>query len=46
MVTNTKGNFIREEDKEDSATTANTQADTTVNVKRSPAKPILPKINR
>ena len=46
-VTNTKGNFIREEDKEDSTTTAtNTPADSTVNVKRSPAKPVLPKINR
>ena len=43
-VTNTKGNFIREEEKgSESATAAN---DTTPVVKRSPAKPNLPQINR
>lgn len=43
-VTNTKGNFIREEEKgPDTTTTAN---DSTAPAKRSPAKPTLPKINR
>ena len=43
-VTNTKGNFIREEEKgPDTTATAN---DSTAPVKRSPAKPVLPKINR
>lgn len=43
-VTNTKGNFIREEEKgSESATAAN---DTTPVAKRSPAKPNLPQINR
>lgn len=43
-VTNTKGNFIREEEKgPDTTATAN---DSTAPAKRSPAKPTLPKINR
>ena len=43
-VTNTKGNFIREEEKgPDTTTTAN---DSTAPAKRSPARPTLPKINR
>ena len=43
-VTNTKGNFIREEEKgPDTTATAN---DSIAPVKRSPAKPVLPKINR
>ena len=43
-VTNTKGNFIREEEKgPDTTATAN---DSTAPAKRSPAKPVLPKINR
>ena len=43
-VTNTKGNFIREEEKgPDNTATAN---DSTAPAKRSPAKPTLPTINR
>ncbi len=43
-VTNTKGNFIREEEKgPDTTATAN---DSTAPAKRSPAKPNLPKVNR
>jgi LPS export ABC transporter protein LptC len=43
-VTNTKGNFIREEEKgPDTTATAN---DSTAPAKRSPAKPTLPQINR
>ena len=43
-VTNTKGNFIREEEKgPDNTATAN---DSTAPAKRSPAKPNLPQINR
>jgi len=43
-VTNTKGNFIREEEKgPDTTATAN---DSTAPAKRSPAKPTLPKVNR
>ena len=43
-VTNTKGNFIREEEKgPDTTATAN---DSTAPAKRSPAKPTLPTINR
>ncbi len=47
-VTNTKGNFIREEEKEQETTPAGTAApaDTTAPAKRSPAKPTLPKIQR
>ncbi len=47
-VTNTKGNFIREEEKEQETTPAGTAApaDSTAPAKRSPAKPTLPKIQR
>ena len=45
-VTNTKGNFIREEEKGPDTTATATANDSTAPVKRSPAKPVLPKINR
>jgi LPS export ABC transporter protein LptC len=45
-VTNTKGNFIREEEKGPDTTATPTANDSTAPVKRSPAKPVLPKINR
>ena len=45
-VTNTKGNFIREEEKGPDTTATATANDSTAPVKRSPAKPLLPKINR
>ena len=45
-VTNTKGNFIREEEKGPDTTATATANDSTAPVKRSPATPVLPKINR
>ena len=45
-VTNTKGNFIREEEKGPDTTATATANNSTAPVKRSPAKPVLPKINR
>ena len=45
-VTNTKGNFIREEEKGPDTTATATANDSTAPAKRSPAKPVLPKINR
>ena len=45
-VTNTKGNFIREEEKGPDTTATATANDSTAPVKRSPAQPVLPKINR
>lgn len=45
-VTNTKGNFIREEENGPDTTATATANDSTAPVKRSPAKPVLPKINR